>query len=91
MDEFSNVLHCPVCGFDYNHIGAVYQMTAKDDYYSAGWAGRGPLAAIRLSGECGSKWELCLGEHKGHVSSFTRIVESCSTAMRSITDLIKRV
>lgn len=90
MDEFSNVLHCPVCGDSNNHVGKIHTMKSNDDY-SAGWSGRGGLTAIRMSGECGSQWEFCLGEHKGNVSVFTRIIESCSTAMREITDLIKGV
>lgn len=66
---------CPVCGAP--------QATVKPPYYkpvserSTPWEGSGNLSAIPVWGECGARWEICVGEHNGACLVFTRILESC--------------
>jgi len=65
-------LRCPVCGFWPGHMREVEKIDGKDSW-QAGWSGRGDLVVIRIDGECGHSWELCLGEHKGAIQIFARI------------------
>lgn len=74
-DGAKNTL-CPVCGLQYNHIEPPY-LKDGDDNYLANWGGKGDLAVVPLWGECGSKWEICIGFHKGESSIFARLIESC--------------
>jgi hypothetical protein len=71
-----STLVCPVCSFDYNHIGKPRRVQGGDAYLA--WAGRGDLLVIPFSGECGSEWELCFGFHKGQSSGFVRVSKSCT-------------
>lgn len=71
-------LLCPVCGDSYNHVEPPYLKDAGDNY-DANWGGRGDLAIIPIWGECGSRWEVCVGFHKGESSIFVRINNSCET------------
>lgn len=70
------ILLCPVCGSEYNHIEPPYLKDGGDNY-EAKWHGRGDLVVVPLWGECGSKWELCVGFHKGNSSVFVRLNKSC--------------
>lgn len=70
-------LLCPVCEGTYNHIEKPSYQDGRDDY-AAHWDGRGDLIIIPLWGECGSKWELCVGFHKGESSVFARVISACS-------------
>lgn len=72
-------LTCPVCGQSYNHIEPPYLIDGADNY-QADWGGRGDLAVIPVWGECGSKWEVCIGFHKGESAIFARLKESCDTS-----------
>lgn len=76
--DAKRLLTCPVCGFDYTHVDPPY-LKDGDDNYQAGWGGRGDLVVVPLWSECGSKWELCLGFHKGQTAVFTRLVETCKS------------
>lgn len=69
-------LLCPVCRGTYNRIEAPEMQNGRDDY-AANWDGRGDLIIVPLSGECGSKWELCLGFHKGETAIFARVIAAC--------------
>lgn len=68
---------CPTCGFTYNQVVAIRTVPGHDDY-KAGWPGRGDLTVIELAGECGSRWTLCLGFHKGQTGIFVHVIQSCS-------------
>lgn len=54
---------CPVCRFEYCHIGEVTEQVS--DNYEA-WQGRGEAVRIHMSCENGHHWTLRLGFHKGH-------------------------
>lgn len=68
-------LHCPKCGFDYNHALAAYTLTGTNDpkyiipgTFSGGQSGRrGAALAIEFSCENGHEWRLIFLEDKGHV------------------------
>jgi hypothetical protein len=66
-----SVLHCPVCGFGYNHESPPY-VESGDDAYKARWGGRGNLTAIPFHCENGHHFEVCFGFHKGNVLAFVR-------------------
>ena len=83
------VILCPVCGFDYNHIGqvtvsqncSVVRVGASDgqhlpliEGFSQGGGGRGSTVAIRMSCESGHEWELVVKFHKGNTSLFCNSV-----------------
>lgn len=62
---------CPVCQCPNSHVQAPYM------YIDDKWHGNGVLAVTPLEGECGSKWQVCIGSHKGDAPIFVRVVESC--------------
>lgn len=70
-------LKCPTCGSEYNHPEPPYLKDGNDSY-DANWHGRGDLVVIPFSGECGSRWQLCVGFHKGNAPIFVRVIETCS-------------
>ena len=72
-------LMCPVCGFDYNHLGEPTKQPGNDNY-KADWKGRGDLIVIPISAECGCEWEMCFGFHKGQVAASTRVTKTCGEA-----------
>ena len=72
------LVHCPVCGFDYNHVGGTvpvygYEPCRKGPRPNDGidWSGRGDGVAVRMWCENGHDWLFCLGFHKGNTSFFT--------------------
>ena len=69
-------LVCPICQFEYSHLGRPYIIKGNDNYEAFPRV-RGNLTVIPVSNECGCQWELCFGEHKGSVACFTRIIEKC--------------
>lgn len=69
-------IRCPVCGCEYQHC-LTPQVVDGQDNYKADWGGRGDLTVIPVWGECGSKWEICFGFHKGITSTFVRLIKSC--------------
>ena len=75
-------LTCPVCNFNYSHMEPP-QFTDGGDNYLAGWGGRGDLAVVPMWSECASKWEVCIGFHKGQSAIFTRVTESCKDKQES--------
>ena len=65
------LLTCPVCGHDYTHVEPPHLN------HNAQWGGEGELAVTPVWSECGSKWQVCIGFHKGQSAIFTRMIESC--------------
>lgn len=74
--EPCSLLVCPVCSFEYNHMGEPRKVCGNDNHDA--WRGRGDLLVIPFNGECGSEWEICFGFHKGNTNTFVRIRKSCS-------------
>lgn len=68
-------LKCPICESNYQHMSEPAYVAS--DSYDAGWIGRGSLITIPMWGECGSKWEICLGFHKGNTAIFIKALDSC--------------
>lgn len=75
--EDLQTVKCPTCIYTNNRVVSTRTVPGHDDY-KAGWPGRGDLTVIELAGECGSRWELCLGFHKGQTGVFVRVIEACS-------------
>ena len=71
--QWSARLRCPICADTYQHVTSSWQHIAGRDNYEAGWGGRGDLVILPLWGECGHRWELCLGAHKGETFVFIRV------------------
>lgn len=68
---FADKIICPVCGFDYGHVGEIQIL--QSDHYKA-WEGRGHCIVIPIEGECGHVWNICIGFHKGQNFMFVDIV-----------------
>lgn len=68
----ADIIRCPVCKFDYSHISQIEEN--KSDHYKA-WAGRGDCIVIPFEGECGHRWNICIGYHKGQNYAFVDIVQ----------------
>ena len=64
-------LLCPICGCINTHIEAPYLKVGES------WHGNDDLAITPLWSECGSKWEVCIGFHKGEAPIFVRINKPC--------------
>ncbi len=77
--EWGVRLECPICQDTYQHAGA-YQRVPGRDNYEAGWGGSGDLLVVPVQGECGHRWELCFGSHKGETLCFVRVQESVERA-----------
>lgn len=69
-------LKCPVCQTNYQHVGRPTTISGED--YAVPWGGRGDLVVVPLQGECGHKWEICLGFHKGNTAIFARAPKTSS-------------
>jgi len=74
------VLSCPVCGFEFSYVNAVYTLLGGDE--SSGlYRGSHLVAretpyrrdglAVRVDGECGHRWDFVFQQHKGQ--TFIRI------------------
>lgn len=70
------IVLCPVCGFNYNHIGSCVEMAGTDEVDGRRyrnmpptrkpcWACRGNGIVIAFEGECGHNWTLTFQFHKG--------------------------
>ncbi len=89
-------LHCPVCGFDYNHPGdpeglwgweAVKHDGRVEVVMGRQWAGRGNGVAVPFACENGHRWVLCVGFHKGQCFVFaTRDTDAELAAAEAIND-----
>lgn len=61
----SHVL-CPVCGYSFvHHENRADIINGKDAYDAAPEMVRGDVIAMPMWGECGHKFLLCFGFHKG--------------------------
>jgi hypothetical protein len=65
------VLLCPNCGAINSHVNPPYMLVNSQ------WHGDGALCVTPISSECGSEWELCVGEHKGDALIFARVSQAC--------------
>lgn len=64
----AGILHCPYCGSDYVCLGSMLTFSGKDHYQAAhafGLGVRGDVDALLFEGECGHRWALAFGFHKG--------------------------
>lgn len=61
-------VHCPICGHDYTHAAEPLVLDSEDRYLA--WAGRGDCIKIPFEGECGHRFVLCIGYHKGKNYAF---------------------
>jgi hypothetical protein len=76
LDEH-NVLRCPVCGYDYNHIVCVYTRMGTDPNEAGVYDGTNAIGSVpderrsclvvELRCEQDHKWELRLQQHKGNI------------------------
>lgn len=72
------MLACPECGDEYQHATPEKaRLIEGEDNYAAGWKGRGDLFEIPFWSECGSRWELGIGFHKGMTFLVYRVRKSC--------------
>lgn len=81
---------CPICKFRLGSVGKIEIIEGHDNYKS-GWSGKGDLVVIPVQSGCGSKWELCIGQHKGHLVKFHRVVEVCVPYFDSFVYFIEAV
>lgn len=65
-----DLLKCPICRSDAQHIDAPFVIDA--DAEPAGWGGSGDLILIPLWCEVGHRWQICLAFHEGRSYSFVR-------------------
>jgi hypothetical protein len=68
--SLSQILICPICGFDYNHLrtpGRLIGWESADRGVRSQhqWVGRGDGFVLPIEGECGHRWAICLAFHKG--------------------------
>jgi hypothetical protein len=68
--SLSQILVCPICGFDYNHLrtpGRLIGWESADRGVRSQhhWFGRGDGFVLPIEGECGHRWAICLAFHKG--------------------------
>lgn len=79
------VLTCPVCELHHTHVQAVYSLLGGDE---GGTPYRGSYLvaretpyrrdalAVRVTGECGHRWDLVLQQHKGETLVRIDVLES---------------
>jgi hypothetical protein len=77
---------CPFCGCENCHVENIEHDRSYDNYKA--WAGRGDLYLICFYGECGSKWKLGFGEHKGTVCSGIIVINDCRVQQERKEDLL---
>jgi hypothetical protein len=64
MFDNTNIIQCPICGFDYSGVKLKDLRNLSSDSYKAR-RGRGSCLEIPFEGECGHSWSLCIGFYKG--------------------------
>ena len=60
------MLLCPYCNDTYIHQENDPIRLEGNDKYDAGWGGRGDVLKVPFWGECGHRFGLCFGFHKGN-------------------------
>jgi hypothetical protein len=68
-------IKCPICDFEYVHVATATNKVSVDGHTSV-WVGTGGLFVVEFNGECGHKFELCFGFHKGNTAFFCRFDDS---------------
>ena len=68
----SQIIVCPICGFDYNHLGVPgspgsLEPVQQGEAITFRWTGQGDPFQIPIEGECGHRWAICLHFHKGQL------------------------
>lgn len=72
----TQIIVCPVCGFDYNHLRPPQSLSGWESSENVSappaycWSGRGDGLVVPIEGECGHRWAICLGFHKGQSFMF---------------------
>lgn len=61
LNDESNVVRCPVCGYECSHIDSIDRNCSDiaDNSYGN--------AVITFHGECGHRWKVVFRDYKGHV------------------------
>jgi len=78
----SRLLVCPVCGGEYNHV--IGFEIVSSDYYEAWSPGCGSCYIVKMSGECGHDWEICIGFHKGYCYMFAdRKIQDANSGLQA--------
>jgi hypothetical protein len=75
-DGITSDLKCPGCEHPHQHLLKPAFIDGNDSY-EAHWGGKGDLVIVPIESECGSKWEICFGFHKGTTSLFIQLISSC--------------
>jgi hypothetical protein len=74
-DGWGEIIVCPVCGYDYVHVGLVRELVD----------GKTTRTFIGFNGECGHKWDLVLVDHKGNAfAHLDNAVEEHPAEMRTV-------
>ena len=81
VGDNGQLVYCPVCKFDYNHILG-FETVKGNNKGQAGWWGRGDLIVIRLRCENSHEWEICFGFHQGQLFVFARTLEKVKIVYR---------
>lgn len=68
-DGFTVYVRCPYCGDEWVHHGEPKCIEYGEFKQGA--------VIIPMEGECGSKWEIGFGEHKGNIGAFIQLIEAC--------------
>lgn len=62
---FTQMIVCPICGFDYVHFNEpVYKKSGDES--GVAWEGRGDAIVIPMWCESEHEWDLVIGFHKGN-------------------------
>lgn len=81
----TNSIVCPLCGSEYQSVGDSYTVPGNANYEA--WEGRGDLLVIPFCGECGHRWELCFGSHKGNTFAYVRGIEDAGADVVRLAEL----
>jgi hypothetical protein len=73
--SWARILCCPECGHDFSHTEPPYHQVGEEYKMFSGRGGE--LSITPLWSECGSKWQVCIGFHKGQAPIFVRMIKSC--------------
>ena len=66
-----HIIRCPVCNFEYNHIGTPIVEKGNDNYESSSGL-RGDMLIIPFRCEENHEWSICFPHHKGYTFIFMR-------------------
>jgi hypothetical protein len=71
--ESMPAMQCPTCGDTHVHTVEPRLIDSGDKWGgAAGWPGRGSMLVVPVEGECGHRFDICFGFHKGATSMFVR-------------------